>query len=183
MRKADWLIGFLIAAVSLLLISYFVKSYRIIQDENPDRPTVEETLNGIGDGQNATLDEEDAYDDEEYRDDTSSYVPDEPTIDDLADLNEVREEKESVPETYNKNVGVSKNFLVVAGTFKQMANAEVQLKKFKNMGYYDAEIGKFNKSTYASLIVDRFATSAEAKQFVKTLKGKHKVDAYVHKKR
>lgn len=199
MRKADWLIGLLIAALVLLGISYFVRTYKTIQNQNPDRPSVEETLKDMNAGETATLEEEDEYDEEEYPDDadTTLYESDDSTIDDLADLNAAKtaaaEEaaaaeagstggastETAVPESYGESSG---NFLVVAGTFKQEINAQTQLKKFKKMGYSDAAIGKFNKSTYASLIVDRFATSAEAKKLVNALKSKG-IESYVHEKR
>lgn len=199
MRKADWLIGLLIALVVLAGISYFVRTYKSIQNQNPDRPSVEETLNQMGDGEVATLDEEDEFDEGEYGEegDTSIYEPDEPTIDDLADLNETRagsdagtngtnsgdetNGNDTTPDSYSGGER-SGRFLVVAGTFKQEVNAQTQLKKFKRMGYSNAEIGKFNKSTYASLIVDRFTSEAEAKKLARTLKSKG-IDSYVHKKR
>ena len=72
--------------------------------------------------------------------------------------------------------------MVVAGTFKQMINAEQALKKYKKMGYENATIAKFNNSAYASLIVDRFNSSSEAKSYASTLEKKG-LEAYVHKKR
>lgn len=198
MRKADWLIAFLIAAVFVLGIFFFKNTMSKNQDQNPDRPSVAETLNKIGDGATATLDEEDEYDDEDEfpsDSDSTTYEPQEPTIDDLADLNDTRA-KEGATAAENRNGGNGTNtspsaygntakagkYLVVAGTFKQEANAQIQLKTFKGMGYKDAEIGKFNKSTYASLIVNRFTTAADAKQLVNSLKRKG-IDAYVHTKK
>lgn len=191
MRKADWLIAFLIAAVFISGIYFFTKNWNNISNQTPDRPSVAETLDKIGDGATATLDPEDEYEEDEFPSDsdTTTYEPEEPTIDDLADLNATRaaegenteDEDNTTPASYNSASREGK-FLVVAGTFKQEANAKVQLKKFKRLGYQDAEIGKFNKSTYASLIVDRFATSTEAKKLVRSLKAKG-IDAYVHIKR
>ena len=192
MRKADWLIALLIAIVFVLGIIFFTKNWNTISNQTPDRPSVAETLNQIGDGEAATLDEEDDYEEDEFPNDSDSatYEPEEPTIDDLADLNATRAAEggetgngsnAATPKSYN-NSSSRGNFLVVAGTFKQEANAKIQLKKFKRLGYQDAEIGKFNKSTYASLIVDRFRTSSEAKKLVRTLKAKG-IDAYVHTKR
>ncbi len=193
MRKADWLIAFIIAAVFVLGIMFCKNTLKDIPNQNPDRPSVAETLDKIGDGATATLEDEDEYEDDEFPidSDTTTYEPDEPTIDDLADLNETRAEEASTttdrngvntrPSDYD-NIDRNGKFLVVAGTFKQEINARTQLKKFKGMGYENAEVGKFNKSTYASLIVDRFATSTDAKQLVKDLKRKG-IDAYVHTKR
>jgi len=200
MRKADWLIAALIAAVFVLGIIFFKKNWPDVSSQEHDRPSVAETLDKIGDGETATLDEEDAYDEEgEFPNDSdaTTYEPEDPTIDDLADLNETREAEagggttgnnssgnsntNTRPSAYDNTGGVGK-FLVVAGTFKQEINAEIQLKKFKQMGYDNAEIGKFNKKAYASLIVNRFTSASEAKQLVNALKRKG-IDAYVHTKR
>lgn len=195
MRKADWIVAALIAMVFVLGIIFYKNTMQKISNQNPDRPSVAETLDKIGDGETATLDEEDEYEDDEFPtdSDTTTYEPTEPTIDDLADLNEARAEEAASTEANERsntntrptaydNANRNGNFLVVAGTFKQEVNAQTQLKKFKRMGYENAEIGKFNKSTYASLIVDRFTTNAAAKQLVRTLKQKG-IDAYVHTKR
>jgi len=203
MRKADWLIGLLIAMLVLFGIFYFVKTYKTLNNQDPNRPSVAETLNQGSDGETVTLDEEDEYDEEEYPDDADStnYEIDEPTIDDLADLNKAKAEaaaeveaaeaaasggsgnsSSATPSSYSSSSSANGKYLVVAGTFKQEANAEIQLKKFKKLGYADAEIGKFNKSAYASLIVNRFNSSAAANRLVKTLKSKG-IDAYVHEKR
>ncbi len=206
MRKADWLIGALIALLVLFGISFFVKNWNNINNQTPDRPSVAETLNQGSDSETATLDEEDEYDDDEYPDDADStnYEVNEPTIDDLADLNKAKAQaaaeaeaaeaaanneagdngssSSATPSSYSSSSSTNGRYLVVAGTFKQEANAEIQLKKFKKLGYADAEIGKFNKSAYASLIVNRFTSSTEANRLVKTLKSKG-IDAYVHEKR
>lgn len=197
MRKADWLIALLIAAVFVLGIIFFKKNWPDVSSQEHDRPSVAETLDKIGDGETATLDEEDEYDEEDdfpNDSDTTTYEPEEPTIDDLADLNETRaaegggeatgrndDNTNTRPSAYD-NASSTGKYLVVAGTFKQEANAQIQLKKFKQMGYDNAEIGKFNKKAYASLIVNRFASAAEAKQLVNTLKRKG-IEAYVHTKR
>jgi len=202
MRKADWLIGGLIALFVLFGISFFVNNFKSIDNQTPDRPSVAETLNQGSDSETATLDEEDEYNEEEYPDDIDStnYELDEPTIDDLADLNEAKaqaaaeaaaaeaaegddgDSSSATPSSYSSSSSANGKYLVVAGTFKQEANAEIQLKKFKKMGYDNAEIGKFNKSAYASLIVNRFTSSSEANRLVKALKNKG-IDAYVHEKR
>jgi len=122
----------------------------------------------------------------------SKYIPTDPSINDLVALKEAEAQKMEESEarsangsqnnvaTYNSNANGA--YLVVAGTFRQMINAEQELAKLKAKGYDNASIAKFNNSAYASLIVDRFDNSAEAKQYVKSLKNKG-MDAYVHKKR
>ena len=155
MRKADWLIGALIALLVLFGISFFVKNMKAIDKNTPDRPSVAETLNQGSDGETATLDEEDEYDEEEYPDDADStnYELDEPTIDDLADLNKAKAQaaaeaaaaeaseaaagngsgSSATPSSYSNSSSANGKYLVVAGTFKQEANADIQLKKFKTI--------------------------------------------------
>ena len=95
MRKADWIVAALILAVFVLGIFFFKNTMQKIPNQDPDRPSVAETLDKIGDGETATLDEEDEYEDDEFPtdSDTVTYEPTEPTIDDLADLNEARAEE------------------------------------------------------------------------------------------
>lgn len=124
----------------------------------------------------------------------NKYIPTSPSINDLvaskeaeAKAREVSETKrvtKHVPTSAPKSYGSTANgeYMVVAGTFKQMINAEQALRKFKKMGYENSTIAKFNKSAYASLIVDRFNSSEEAKSYASTLKKKG-LEAYVHKKR
>lgn len=201
MRKADWLIGALIALIVLIGASFFMRQMKDIDKSSPDRPSVEETLNKNKNGETATLDEEDEYDEDEYPDDadTTTYEADGSSATDLAALNAAKEQAaaeavaaaenaENAAENVNsrpasyENADSNGKYLVVAGTFKQEINAQTQLKKFKQMGYDNAEVGKFNKNAYASLVVERFATSAEAQRLVKSLKSKG-IDCYVHKKR
>lgn len=212
MRKADWLIGFLIAAVVLGVIYYFSRSIQTINSQNPDRPSVAETLNQIGDGKDATLDAEDDYEegDGKFPDDittteTAGSTADAPTAADIAALNAAKEAEaqaaadaaaadaadaaaaanaaKNKPTAYSNGSSESGDYLVVAGTFKQMANAEAALKTYKSKGYSNAYIGKFNKSAYASLIVGRFARDSEARTFAKSFNKKNNTDAYVHQKR
>lgn len=212
MRKADWLIGFLIAAVVLGVIYYFSRSIQTINNQDPDRPSVAETLNQIGDGKDATLEAEDAYDegDGKFPDDittgTTGSTADAPTAADIAALNAAKEAEvqaaadaaaknaaatdaaaanaaKNQPTAYSNGSSESGDYLVVAGTFKQMINAETALRTYKSKGYSNAYIGKFNKSAYASLIVGRFARDSEARNFAKSFNKKNNTDAYVHQKR
>ena len=46
-----------------------------------------------------------------------------------------------------------------------------------------SEIGYFNQGAYASVIVERLDDYNKAKKIADELKQKHKIDAYVHRKR
>ena len=121
------------------------------------------------------------------------YIPTSSSINDLVASKEAEAKAREASDEARTNEGRSSTpqsygsvpdgaYMVVAGTFKQMINAEQALRKYKNMGYENASIAKFNKSAYASLIVDRFNSSSEAKSYANTLKKKG-LEAYVHKKR
>ena len=54
MRKADWLIAALIAAVLIFGIFFLRKNWPDVANQEHDRPSVAETLDKIGDGTAAT---------------------------------------------------------------------------------------------------------------------------------
>ena len=232
MRTSDWIVRAIIAVLIGLFIYFLYHAYQQYQNVNhqqPNRPSVSETMNQLDNGKQATLDEEDYdeddndYDAEAYgrdgatglsadkaistvkdgvmatgagiaaagaaaKEKASKYIPKDPSINDLVALKEeeARKMEEGTTSVQTVNTPSSYNadgeYLVVAGSFRQMINAEKELRKLKDMGYDNASIGKFNNSTYASLIVDRFHSSEEAQSYVRKVKKKG-LTAYVHKKR
>lgn len=76
----------------------------------------------------------------------------------------------------------SGEYLVLAGAFRQMINAEDMLRQVRRKGYSTAEIGLFNRGAFAAVVVDRFPTDGEAEQLAFELRNKG-IDAYVQKKR
>lgn len=62
------------------------------------------------------------------------------------------------------------DYLVIAGSFSLMHNAENFAQKLQKKGYSNAYVGKFNAGKFASVIVDSFDSSAEASAMVKDLK-------------
>lgn len=127
---------------------------------------------------------------EAIQESAGKYIPTSPSIDDLVASKEAEAKARETSATQSpssstpQSYGSAPNgpYMVVAGTFKKMINAEQALKKYKKMGYEHANIAKFNNSAYASLIVDRFNSANEAKSYANTLKKKG-LEAYVHKKR
>ncbi len=69
-------------------------------------------------------------------------------------------------------------YMVLAGSFKQRANAETQVANLRKKGFANAEVSLFNRSAYAVVLVDRFDNYSDAKQLVADLKAKG-VDALV----
>ncbi len=76
----------------------------------------------------------------------------------------------------------SGSYLVLAGSFRQRANAEALVRRLQKKGYTEAELSLFNKGAYATVLVGRFETHAEAQTRVAALQ-KDGVDAYIQKKR
>ena len=77
---------------------------------------------------------------------------------------------------------VGGDYLVVAGSFQQMINAENFVKKLQGMGYSDATIGKFNAGKYATALAGRYDSRADAQALVDELKGKG-IEAYLQIKK
>lgn len=88
---------------------------------------------------------------------------DDTSTDDAVEENQ-DEAEPSRPASYS-----SGDYLVLAGSFRQMANAENQVKKLKSNGFENAQVTKFNKSTYAVALVDRFPNRSDAEALVDQL--------------
>lgn len=74
------------------------------------------------------------------------------------------------------------DYLVLAGAFKEKANAQTEASRLRKLGYDDAEVSPFNRGTFAVVLVDRFIDVADARKLVNELKAKG-VEAYVQEKR
>lgn len=74
------------------------------------------------------------------------------------------------------------NYLVLAGAFTVMSNAEAHAKRLEKMGFSGAKVALFNKGKYATVLVDRFESKSEASALVNRLTEKG-VEAYVQTKR
>ncbi|MEZ5041934.1 MAG: SPOR domain-containing protein [Saprospiraceae bacterium] len=90
----------------------------------------------------------------------------------------------SIPKSFDEKTTTttkSGDFLVLAGSFKQKANAEAQVKRLKKLGFNQAEVTSFNGGILAVALVDRFDSQNEASKLVDALKAKG-VDAFVKRK-
>lgn len=76
----------------------------------------------------------------------------------------------------------SGSYMVLAGSFREMANAEAMVAKVKKLGYESASVEKFDRGAFAVALVDRFDSYAEANALVKEL-AKKGVEATVYKKK
>ncbi|MEL6721090.1 MAG: SPOR domain-containing protein [Bacteroidota bacterium] len=87
------------------------------------------------------------------------------------------EDTDEVPNSYSSDGA----YMVLAGSFKVMTNAESYAKKLRNKGYSNTSVEKFDKGTYAVVMVDRFSSMSEAKSLVNRLKNDG-IDSFVKKK-
>ena len=71
-------------------------------------------------------------------------------------------------------------FLVIAGSFQNLANAETKVKQLKNKGM-NAQIVHLNNSKLHAICIAKADTEKEAKDTMATLKAKHHIKAYVYK--
>lgn len=76
----------------------------------------------------------------------------------------------------------SGDFMVIAGSFSVMENAEKFANDLQRKGYGKTQVHKFNKGKFASVIVDRFDDNASAADLIKELKGKG-VDCYLQRRK
>ncbi|MBK7410603.1 MAG: SPOR domain-containing protein [Saprospirales bacterium] len=74
------------------------------------------------------------------------------------------------------------NYLVLAGAFTVMSNAEAHAKRLQKLGFPGAQVALFNKGKYATVLVDRFEGKSDASALVSKLADKG-VESYVHLKR
>ena len=135
---------------------------------------------------------------EEFRDENDDRLPPETDVDaddseviplegDEEDLrgndlepNETEDSNESTGGAYSKGSG---DYLVIAGAYTIKANAEKSLARVRDLGYPNAEIVQFDFSDYYSVCVARYELKSDANSVANSLKSRHSVNAYVHKKR
>ena len=98
---------------------------------------------------------------------------------DLSSNTSTKDNSNGVPSSYNNNTG---KYMVLAGSFRQKANANAYAAQLQGMGYEDAEVSIFNRGTYATILVNRFDSQSDARALKRELSEKG-VEAYVLKKR
>jgi len=86
------------------------------------------------------------------------------------------------PVDVDKMSSVGGDYLVLAGAFTVMANAEAQALRLQKLGFSNAEVALFNKGKYGTVMVGRFDRKSDATALVSQLADKG-VEAYVHVKR
>ncbi|MEZ4986903.1 MAG: SPOR domain-containing protein [Saprospiraceae bacterium] len=73
-------------------------------------------------------------------------------------------------------------YMVLAGSYKQRANADTQVARLKKLGFTDAKVELFDRGTYAVVLVNRFDNYGDAKRLVADLSAKG-IEAIVDEKK
>jgi len=89
---------------------------------------------------------------------------------------------EEVPTSFDNNASAEGDFLVLAGSFKQKANAEAQVRRLKRMGFDQARVANFNGGSLAVALVGRYDDYDEATKLANQVEAKG-IDAFVKRKK
>lgn len=77
------------------------------------------------------------------------------------------------PTTTTPSAGDSEGqYMVIAGTFRQLSNAERRVSDLINMGYRETRLTKFDRGTYAVALVNRFSSLSSARALERELEAK-----------
>ncbi|MEM1328778.1 MAG: SPOR domain-containing protein [Bacteroidota bacterium] len=189
MRKLD---TFTIAIIAICLLAAGLLIYyawQKLSDKEPDtdRSALYDEIENDTDGDYYYLEE----DDEEAGtpstfEDTDASVPQNTSTtpyEDDEDLVEVDKNGDPVEETASRPSSYSSdgNYLVLAGSFRVMSNAETHARNIRNKGYDGTSVERFDKGAYAVVLVDRFDDFSSASSLVSRLKSDG-IDAYVKRK-
>lgn len=161
MFKRDW-VTIAIIALCVAVIAFLV--YRLTKGKQEEAVT------------SAQQQEEPAVDTSFYEGDITTYE-----IDTLTSTPATTTPATSQPPVETRESTISPEggrYLVLAGTYRQMANAERALRNMKSKGYTNARIELFDKGTYAVILVDRFDDIQKARELQRRLKGDG-IEAYI----
>lgn len=172
MSRTDYVTLGIVAVCIVALAFLIYKMVNLNQDPKPEEDQLEQYL------QADTLATQEAYVPEEQ--DTIDFEPEESII------NEEEQDEEEISSIDDypkaKPEASSGDYLVIAGSFRQRMNAELQATRLRNMGFNNARIELFNRGAYAVVLVDRFSEIADAQTLANELSAKG-VEARIQKKR
>jgi cell division septation protein DedD len=189
MRKLDTFTIVIIAVCLLaagLLIYY---AWQKLSDKEPDtdRSALYDEIENDTDGDYYYLEDDDEVEagTPSTFDDTDASIPQNTSTtpyEDEEDLGEVDKNGDPIEETSSRpsSYSSSGNYLVLAGSFRVMANAESHARSIRNKGYEAASVERFDKGAYAVVLVNRFNDYSSASDLVNRLKSDG-IDAYVDK--
>ncbi len=179
MSKLDFVTVAIFVVCIAAIIFLIVKTTQLISGgESPgiDRSTIEDTRPGPG--------QEDYY--APPQDAASQFQPYNPDEADDADVDvydpvgEDSRFEQSASRSSQSTASRSRGrYMVIAGSFRQRANAETMVRQLKSLGYTNAEVGLTNNGTYAVAVVNRFNDIAQARALVRELGTQYQIEAMV----
>lgn len=104
-----------------------------------------------------------------------------PTQDTESIAAQEKEPAEEVPASFDTETAAAGDFMVLAGSFKQKANAEAQVRRLKQLGFDDARVASFNGGSLAVALVGRFTDAKSANKLATEVEAKG-IDAFVKRK-
>ena len=182
-----------IVVICIAALIYFVYgTFKLMGKDTPTN-TVTESVTTLEDSEPDDY----QFDDEgEITDDSTTIIDDDLDDDQLAEDYDAELAEDA--SDYDEEVSLTTNddeeedfssasvgdYLVIAGAFKQMQNAENHARRIQALSCCsDAEVTLFNRGALAAVLVDRFDDKSDAIRLVEELKSDHDIDAYVHEKR
>lgn len=148
------------------------------EDANGESDSDDEAITGGSDDSETDADGSAGGGDEETADEGDTTPADEEEL----DAGSSEDESAAASRSVAPAPSGSGDFMVIAGSFSIMENAEKFANDLQRKGYGKAQVHKFNKGKFASVIVDRFDSSAGAADLIKELKGKG-VDCYLQRRK
>ncbi len=124
-----------------------------------------------------------SYGDESEYDTSDSGIAEEgaSNTDRIPETEPVREERIPTTTPTATATAVDGQFLVIAGSYRQRTNADIQAARLRRMGYNSTEVELFDRGSYAVVLVDRFDNLSAARNLINELSNKG-VDAFVKRK-
>lgn len=180
---------FIVALAIILGLTYMATQAESCSKKSPTTIHANDISADNEDDKPAEDIEEDEYEPiDEHNDAIGSTTSDEDADDDEViplegDEDEIIGTDDDVEEIIPSAPKSSGDYLVIAGAFKNEANAQAEVDRLKGAGYPNAEIVEFDFSDYYSVCVAKYTTSEDANAVANSIKNKSGKKAYVHKKR
>ncbi len=192
MSKLDWITAVIVAVCVAALGFLIYKTVGLMDTDDDSSAQTEKVITDVpsdgGDAIDASTEKVDTIKDEDginYEDGDNAGTDADLESDGNDDSSAGEDSEEMGDDNNSKYISeenVSGAYLVIAGSFKQMINAENQVKRLRRKGYENARVAMFNKGAYGVALVDAFDSFSKADQLSTELNDAG-IEAAVHKKR
>lgn len=187
MSRLDWITAVIVVICVAALGFLIYKTVGLMDTEDPVNPTEnvitdsaledDAAIDATGENKDTIIDSDIRYDD-----DATTEDDDDEAEEDAEGQGKDEEMEDDDDSKYIAEENISGAYLVIAGSYKQMINAENQVRRLKRKGYDSARVAMFNKGAYAVAFVKAFDHFGAADDLATTLKDSG-IEAAVHKKR